>query len=346
MTDRQHKDSSAPDASLVELWADQERLNADKMEPLTQEEVDEFMKRAKARAANCPQEEDPARSPSDDSNVLAKTDPMAKPTREATDQWFFEGFPAYVRPRKLVQGLIFDFDNTLAQLNRPLDELMEVGAQQATAYMRSTGMTDLPNNFWKHLVEARLFAQKKSEDEQEEHTADDTLSFLLQFFNYPASRMLPDVLRQAVDLFYAPEMTAWEPIPGAIDLLQHLGSEGYPIAVIANYAIDRIFQRIIDYTDLRPYLDVCLSSAAVEWRKPGKEIYDTVLTRWDAEPYELVCIGDTLQHDISGGLTLGALTVHCRMIPLAEDQRIIDSVQPDEVIEDLAELPAIIQAWR
>ena len=154
-----------------------------------------------------------------------------------------------------------------------------------------------------------------------------------------------DVLRQAVDLFYAPEMTAWEPMPGAIDLLRHLRAEGYPIAVIVNYPSDRIFQRIIDYTRLRPYLDVCLSSAAVEWRKPEKDIYDTVLTRWDAEPYELICVGDSLKHDITGGQAIGALTVHCRMISLAEDQRIVDSVQADAVIQDLAELPAMVQAW-
>ena len=258
---------------------------------------------------------------------------------------FFTGAPAKIRPRKLVQGLIFDFDNTLARLTSPLDELMNQGAQMAVDYMRSTGMDDLPNEFWESLVEARRFAEEKSDDEQEEHTADDTLSFLLQFFNYPASRMDGAVLGGAVDLFYAPEMTAWEPMPGAIDLLQRLRAEGFPLAVIANYPSDRIFQRIIDYTGVRSYLDVCLSSAAVEWRKPEKDIYDAVLKRWDAEPYELVCVGDSLKHDVAGGQAIGALTVHCRMIPLAEDQRLVDSAQPDAVIEALSELPAMIQAW-
>ncbi len=260
-------------------------------------------------------------------------------------QQFFSGEPAQLRPRKLVQGLIFDFDNTLARLNRPLDELMKEGAQTAFSYMHSTGMTDLPEEFPEHLVEARIFAETKSDDEQEEHTADDTLSFLLQFVGYPASRMNEEVLRRAVDLFYAPEMTAWEPMPGAVELLQHLRAEGFPLAVIANYASDRIFQRIIDYTGLRSYLDVCLSSAAVEWRKPEKDIYDAVLTRWDAEPYEIVCVGDSLKHDVAGGQEIGALTVHCSMIPLAEDQRIVDSIKPDAVIEDLSELGALVERW-
>lgn len=258
---------------------------------------------------------------------------------------FFSGEPARLRPRKLVQGLIFDFDNTLARLNRPLSELMREGAQTAVAYMRSTGMTDLPDEFQDHLIEARIFAETKSDDEQEEHTADDTLSFLLQFVGYPASRMNEDVLRRAVDLFYAPEMTAWEPMPGAFELLQQLHAAGFPLAVIANYASDRIFQRIVDYTGLRPFLDVCLSSAAVEWRKPDQQIYDVALQRWDAEPYEIVCVGDSLKHDVAGGQAIGALTVLCRMIPLAEDQRLVDSIEPDAVIEELPELPALIETW-
>ena len=320
------------------------------MEPLTPQELDEFMRRARGRGAGLTQEEARARLAPADSELEGVAQ---NPGDEAVDsaavarlsEQFFSGEAARVRPRRLVQGLVFDFDNTLARLNRPHDELMKQGAQTAVDYMRSTGMTDLPDEIAEHLVEARIFAETKSDDEQEEHTADDTLSFLLQFVGYPASRMNEEVLRRAVDLFYAPEMTAWEPMPGAIELMQQLRGEGFPLAVIANYASDRIFQRIVDYTGLRAYLDVCLSSAAVEWRKPEKDIYSAVLERWDAEPYEIVCVGDSLKHDVAGGQEIGALTVHCRMIPLAEDQRLVDSIRPDAVIEKLSELPALIEKW-
>lgn len=271
--------------------------------------------------------------------------PAERSAGNAARTLFFSGPAGKLRPRKLVQGLIFDFDNTLARLTAPIDELMNRGAQTAVDYMRSTGMEELPDDFWSHMVEARRFAEEKSDEEQEEHTADETLSFLLQFFDYPASRMDEDVLRQAVDLFYAPEMTAWEPAPGAVELLQELHGEGFPLAIIANYPSDRVFQRIVDYSGFRPYLDFCLSSAAVEWRKPLKEIYEPVLSRWDAEPYELVCVGDSLKHDVAGGHAIGSLTVHCRAVPLAEDQRIVESVKPDAVVEQLGDLPALIRSW-
>lgn len=342
------KDKPQPSATTAaedELDQQNVRLSGEGMEALTLEELDDFMKRAKARAQNFRENDRDAlhQAPPAESAPGVAAD-LAPDDLTRLTQNFFPELPATPRARRLVQGIIFDFDNTLARLKRPIETLMAEGAQTAERYMRSTGM-ELPENFWESIVEARIFAQTKSDDEQEEHVADDTLSFLLQFFGYPASKMDLDVLHRAVDLFYAPEMTAWEAMPGAHALLQGLSADGYKLAVIANYSCDRAFQRIVDYTGLRPYLDVCLCSASVEWRKPGRDIYDVALKRWDAEAYEVVCVGDSLKHDVAGGLDLGAQTVHCCMVPLAEDQRIVESVQPDAVIDDLAQLPALIKAW-
>jgi putative hydrolase of the HAD superfamily len=248
----------------------------------------------------------------------------------------------------LIQGVIFDFDDTLAYLTRPLDELMELGAQAADAYMRSTGM-ELPENFWPNIVEARRFAQEKSEQEQEEHLADDAMSFLLQFFGYPASKMDPNVLKQAVDIFYAPEMTAWRLFPATLAALQTLQRAGYKLAVLANYNCDRVFQRTIDYLGLRPYLDVCISSASVEYRKTDEKFFNLVLERWGALPYEIVAVGDALLYDIKGGIDLGALTVQCTFAttPQVEhdNTQAAGQIVPDAVIDDLSQLPAIVQTW-
>lgn len=249
---------------------------------------------------------------------------------------------------RLVQGVIFDFDETLAVLSRPIDELMEEGARAADAYLRSTGM-ELPAEFWPNIIEARRFAQEKSEQENEEHLADDALSFLLQFFGYPASKMDPDVLKRAVDIFYAPEMTAWRLAPGAIEVLRTFQAEGYKVALLANYNCDRVFQRTVDYLGLRPYLDMCISSASVEYRKPDEKFFHLVLERWDALPYEIIVVGDSLLHDIKGGIDLGALTVHCTYASTPQvtydNAQVADQIIPDAVIDALSRLPAIVQAW-
>jgi HAD superfamily hydrolase (TIGR01509 family) len=214
--------------------------------------------------------------------------------------------------------------------------------------MRSTGM-QLPDAFHTSVLEAQRFSQEKSDEEQEEHLADDAMSFLLQFYGYPASRMDPDVLRQAVDQFYAPQMTGWRLHPGATEALSALRGAGCRLALLANHNCDRIFQRTVDYLGLRPYFDLCITSASVEYRKPDTALFQIVLDRWDALPYEVVVVGDSLKHDIQGGIELGALTVQVKLETapqIAHDNaRLAGQVQPDAVIDDLRQLPALVRAW-
>ncbi len=330
------------------------------MDPLSADELEQFLARARVRGHTL--------TPEEQYTIFGP--PQAKQARVAPQTEVREGeaahldraqimrlqenfFPelgalAELPTPRLVQGIIFDFDHTLAQLKQPLEALMEAGAKAAEAYMRSTGM-ELPDDFAHNIVEARRFAQEKSEEEQEEHIADDAMSFLLQFFGYPASRMDPKVLQNAVDIFYAPEMTSWRLNPGALDALKILYAEGYKLAIIANYNCDRAFQRTIDYLGLRPYLDVCLTSASVEYRKPDEKIFNPVLERWGVLPYEVVLIGDSLLHDIKGGIELGALTVQCTIGTSAQvafdNQQVAEQIVPDALIDDLAKLPAIINQW-
>lgn len=330
------------------------------MEPLTPDEIEKFLARVRAEGRSLTSEEQyalfgPAREtpkpalPAEEVQEMTPA-PLDEGHLAHLTENFFPELPdetALPAPR-LVQGVIFDFDYTLAALTRPLDELMAEGAQAAEAYMRSTGM-ELPAGFWQQIVEARRFAQEKSDEEQEEHIADDAMSFLLQFYGYPASRMDPDVLRRAVDIFYAPEMHAWRLHPGALEMLKTLHAAKYKLAILANYNCDRVFQRTIDYLKLRPYLDLCLTSASVEYRKPDPQIFHLVLTQWEALPYEIVVVGDDLRRDIQGGIEVGALTVQTPWATNAQVQfdnaALATTVKADAMIDTLAQLPALIQAW-
>lgn len=329
-------------------------------EPLTPEEKEAFLARARSEGRDLTPEEinrifEPSIEPTADMPVAEEVEEMEAATldgsrRALLEADFFEGLDVSHRmpATRLVTGLIFDFDYTLAEPKRPVDELMEEGARNAEAYMRSTGMA-FPDDFYTNIIEARRFALKKSDDEQEEHIADDAMSFLLQFFGYPASKMDPDVLRTAVDIFYAPEMTAWRLRPGADELLAKLRDSGYRLAMLANYPCDRVFQRIIDYLGIRPYFDLCLSSASVEFRKPDERFFQLALDRWDALPYETVVVGDSLLHDIQGGLDLGTLTVQVGG-PTAsqtahDNARLSRKIQADAVVDALANVLPLIEEW-
>lgn len=340
-----------------------------KMDPLTPEEMEAFLSRARAQGRMLTDEEkarvygaqskfnQQVRKPqSTETQTESLVEMPAAPLDSAQlvelERNFFPEFEIE-REYSLVQGILFDFDHTLAQLTRPLNELMQEGAKNAEAYMRSTGMT-FPENFWENIIEARRFALKKSVDEQEEHIANDAMSFLLQFFGYPASKMDPAILQKAVDIFYASEMVAWKLRPGVRPLLEYLDAQGYKLAVVANYSCDRVFQRIIDYLGIRPYLDMCICSASVEYRKPDTKLFQLVLDHWDVMPYEVVMVGDDLQQDIAGGIALGTMTVQIHPESdqivdaqvVFDNEQVIETVRADAVIDQWRQMPDIIEAWR
>ena len=121
------------------------------------------------------------------------------------------------------------------------------------------------------------------------------------------------------------------------------------MALLTNYNCDRVFQRTIDYLGLRDLFDVCLCSATVEYRKPDTNFFQIVLDRWDALPYEVVVVGDSLVDDVQGGLELGALTVWVDGPTTTQveqqNQLVADQVKPDAVVHSLEELPALVRHW-
>jgi len=336
-------------------------------EPLTPEEKERFLARARSEGRTLTSEEmyaifGPPPEEQEQKPVYANVMPQeaARLTPEevfALQQDFFPGLASGALstlaglppPPPLVVGVIFDFDETIAVRTRPLADLMAEGAALAAAYMRSTGM-ELADDIAHHIVEARRFGEEKSEEEREEHLADDALTFLLQFVGYPISRMDPAVLHRAVDLLFAPEMTAWALRPGVLTALKSLQATGLQLALLANHSCDRVFQRTVDYLKIRPFFDVCLSSSSVEYRKPDIRFFQLALERWGALPHEVVVIGDSLKHDIAAGLELGALTVLAAGATSSQvdldNQLLSTSVLPDAVIEDLAQLPALVERWR
>ena len=329
-------------------------------EPLTPAEKEILLRRARVQGRTLTEAERAAifgDLPTTPEKTAAE-DPVAEMTPARLDaselaqlaQDFFPELESDERmPRfSLVGGVIFDLDDTLAYLTKPREALLEEGARSAEAFMRSRGM-DLPADFWRNIIEARRFAEEKSEEEQEEHVADDAMSFLLQFFGYPASKLDPAVLHQAVDLFYAPEMTAWRLFPDAAETLAGLHADKYKIAVIANYNCDRVFQRTIDFLGIRQYLDICLCSASVEYRKPDAALFDIVRDQWGLMPYEVVVVGDSLRHDIAGAVEWGALAIQTTYgsdVQVEFDNRQTSgAVSPNAQVASLAEAPALIREW-
>lgn len=332
-------------------------------EPLTPEEKEAFLARVRAQGRALTSEEQYAifgPPPKQVESFRAaeiveemEAAPLAADELERlADNFFAQGnVPALRRPR-LVQAILFDFDQTIAALATPQEALLARGADDALAYMRAQGM-ELPDEVAAHLVEARRFAEEKSEEENEEHLADDAMTFLLQFFGYPTSRMDPEVLRAAVDLFYAPEAEAWQLRPEARRVFAQLRTQGYRLGLMTHFNADRVFQRVVDKLGLRPWFDLTLTSAAIEYRKPDPRYFQIALDHWGLLPYEVVVVGDSLKHDVAGAIETGCLSVlisdpggsFSSAQVLHDNEALAGQIQPDATIRSLDELPAHIHAW-
>lgn len=240
-------------------------------------------------------------------------------------------------------GVVFDLTGTLTYLTRPEAELIQAGAIRAVDYLIAQGMSLPREEFTEKFIAARAFARHKSELEQEEHLATDTLAFLLQFYGYPkADRRL---IRQAVDLAFAPEVEAHALYADARDTLEALRARGIRLGVLANAQDDRAVQRIVRRLGLDALIDLVVTSAGTEdrHRKPRPDAWALLWQAWDLLPYEMVMVGDDLVEDILGALNAQMWTIWVRRG--AAGSELEQAIRPDATVTALAETPAVLQRW-
>jgi putative hydrolase of the HAD superfamily len=131
--------------------------------------------------------------------------------------------------------------------------------------------------------------------------------------------------------------------PAAASVLGYLRSRGIKIGVLSNTLWprpwhDEIFRRdgVLDLIDGAVY------SSEIDWAKPHPEAFRAAMAAVGAtDPGRCVFIGDRPWDDVSGAKAVGMRAV---LIPYSEVPS-FDGTEPDAVIHDLAELPALIDAW-
>ncbi len=260
---------------------------------------------------------------------------------------FYPELAAYGRlpSVRLVHGIVFGSLAALAQRTRPAEVTAQEGAQRAVACLREFGYA-LQDDIWRSVIDAFEFAEQKSAEEKEEHLADDVLRFLLQFQNL--GTLDQSAIKRAVDEYYLPEIKAWQMIPEAHSVLATLREAGYRIGIVENHACDRAFQQTVDRLGLRQLLDLSITSAAVEYRKPDRHIYEVALKAWDILPYELVVAGVHPINDIAPAIELGALSIFIRQAANAQSAGGLYSrndIRFDADVNELGEIPDLMMKW-
>jgi putative hydrolase of the HAD superfamily len=118
------------------------------------------------------------------------------------------------------------------------------------------------------------------------------------------------------------------------------------LAVCSNFTDTETALAVLGEAGLRDSLEVVTISEAVGWRKPRREIFESLLGELGLAPGEVLHVGDNLEADVGGAAALGMRTAWLtRRVgdPAAALER-YKGPPPDLTIADLAELPALLEA--
>lgn len=165
----------------------------------------------------------------------------------------------------------------------------------------------------------------------------------LQALGTPPERLDADACLHAYDWGVMPDVTLYPDVP---DVLALLRGAGLRLGLVTNaFAPMRLRDRELAQLGLPPETFDCrLSSADVGYLKPHPAIFEAALDCLGVRSDEAVFVGDSLETDIAGAQNVGMRGV-LRAGP--ETSRLPDdlSIPPDAVIADLADLPAVLDAW-
>lgn len=244
-----------------------------------------------------------------------------------------------------IRALIFDLFDTLVDLLGERLPIEEYNGRRLPASVRAlyeslpAGVDVSFDRFTEAMIEGeQRFVESHYEQDQEVTTLErfEDLAERLGIEDAALPQALTDVhmgiLRSAVE------------IPGHHEALIRSLGEGLRIGVCSNFSHSETAVSILEESGMHAHLDAVVVSDAFGLRKPRREIFEEVMGLLDASPDQVLHVGDSLRADVGGAAQLGIRTVWItrRIRDPQERLRVHEGPAPTYVIEDLAELPALV----
>ncbi len=132
-------------------------------------------------------------------------------------------------------------------------------------------------------------------------------------------------------------------VPGAFDAVRWCKARGLTVGLITN-TLSRGDDEV--WEDWRRFgladaIDHVVSSHSAGWQKPHRRIFERALALAGVRADEAFMVGDRLDADVFGASRLGMRTVLRR----TEHAQPRVAVRPDAAIDDLTELPRVVEPW-
>ena len=238
-------------------------------------------------------------------------------------------------------AVLFDLGNTLIYFDCDDESVFARMDAAMVDSLQASGLKLDHGTFLKQYRE-RL---ERYEAERDSELIEHSTTFIIRSLLTEAGLVQPaqSVIKTAMRARYAVSQAYWKLEEDTYPVLEALRAQGYRLGIVSNASDDDDVQTLIDNARLRAYFDVIVTSAAQGIRKPNPRIFLDVLARLGVAPERAAMVGDTLGADILGAQNAGLLAIWItRRANKAANRDHLDTIQPDEAITALSELPAIL----
>lgn len=206
-----------------------------------------------------------------------------------------------------IQAVLFDLGNTLMYPHAPWPPIFRQAGEALGEYLRSRKI-DIDSSLFSDEFRQRLNQYYIERERSMIETS--SLAVLHNLLVEKGHDNLPpNLLRAALDQYYAVTQQNWLLEEDAASTLEKLRSNAFRIGLVSNASDSRDVLALVDKFGIGEYFDFTLVSVDCGYRKPHPRIFELALSNWGYLPDEIAMVGDRLDADIGGARPLGIYTI-------------------------------------
>lgn len=243
-----------------------------------------------------------------------------------------------------IDVIFFDLGSTLMYFDGHLPDVLAVAYQELAASLLEGGFALNKDVFLPEFLSRQEAYRSERDTDLSEITTERVLRIVLE--RQGVSGVTHEQLRPHLERMYAITQSHWIVEEDTHYTLQALKEAGYRMGIISNAGDDWDVQVLVDKAGIRPFFEYVNTSAAAGVRKPHPQIYQLAFDSMNVKPERSVMVGDTLAADIMGSKNLGMHNVWItRRVNRNAIQAHIETIKPDRTIDNLSELPGLLETW-
>jgi HAD superfamily hydrolase (TIGR01549 family) len=198
----------------------------------------------------------------------------------------------------MIQGFIFDFDNTIYDY----DKCNNHGLSQTFKYIHNK--YNFEEEFLKKTYEE--INLKIKEDNNYSNKFNKSIYFKKLIENIKINLTELDILLNVYNNEFNNCLVVYDDI---IKLFELLKGKKIKIAILSNNIFKQQYDKLV-YLNLIKYIDVIQTSDEIGCEKPNKLIYLAIINKMGLCPENIAMVGDNFMHDIAPALELNLIPFH------------------------------------